>query len=92
MVQSYFTTQIFLSYARKCQNSRFNMIAAPFRVEVARGHVNKLLESERQLVKAAEECEKLCSSSNRANVRALLNLMEIVQDQMLVSDFLFEAM
>ncbi|KAI0537878.1 hypothetical protein GGR58DRAFT_325662 [Xylaria digitata] len=72
IVQTYAKTQLFLSFADQQQRSRIGPVATPFKLGDAESHVNELSKCEKQLSRAADNCERHCDLSNRSNVRELL--------------------
>ncbi|KAI0474545.1 hypothetical protein F4859DRAFT_514397 [Xylaria cf. heliscus] len=85
IVETYAKSQAFLGFAIQLQKSKSTPVAAPFKIGDAVGHINNLSKCERQLLRAADDCERHCNLLNRSNVDSLLKLKdsfrEIIQDQ-----------
>lgn len=73
IVQIYAGLQSFLAFMVRRQRSKVK-IDAVFKLENARNHMDKLSGSEKQLLQAADDCEKACDLSSRSDLKELLNL------------------
>ncbi|KUM61479.1 hypothetical protein ACN42_g5642 [Penicillium freii] len=73
IVQTYAGLQSFLAFMVRRQRSKVKIDAA-FKLENARSHMDKLSGSEKQLLQAADDCEKACDLSSRSDLRELLNI------------------
>lgn len=73
IVQTYAGLQSFLAFMVRRQQSKVK-IDAVFKLENARSHMDKLAGSEKQLLQAADDCEKVCDLSSRSDLRELLNI------------------
>ncbi|KAJ5959510.1 uncharacterized protein N7479_006660 [Penicillium vulpinum] len=83
IVHTYAGVQSFLAFMVRRQQSKAK-IDAVFKLEIARSHIDKLSGSEKQLLQAADDCEKSCDLSSRSDLRELLNLaaeIPIIQHQ-----------
>ena len=73
IVQTYAGLQSFLAFMVRRQRSKVK-IDSVWKLENARSHMDKLSESEKQLLQAADDCEKACDLLSRSDLRELLNL------------------
>ncbi|KAJ6035936.1 hypothetical protein N7540_000215 [Penicillium herquei] len=83
IVQSYAGLQSFLAFVKHQQSSL--KIGDVFKLDDARAHIDKLAGSQKQLLQAADDCEKHCNQSNRSDLKELLGLsseIPIVRQQM----------
>lgn len=86
IVQAYAKSQLFLAFAIQHQQSKVKMIDAPFKVGDVQSHVHKLSEAEKQLLQAADDCERHCDLSSRGELHKLAtDFRQIIQDQVYVS-------
>ena len=72
IVQTYAAMQSFFAFV--CHQQRSMKIFDVFKLEDAQAHMDKLSGSQRQLMQAADDCEKSCNRSNRSDLKELLDL------------------
>lgn len=86
IVQAYANSQLFLAFAIQRQQSKVKILDAPFKVGDVESYVHKLSEGEKQLLQAADDCERHCDLSSRRELHQLAtDFRQIIQDQVYVS-------
>ncbi|RWA13342.1 hypothetical protein EKO27_g1765 [Xylaria grammica] len=74
IVQAYAESQLFLSFAIQQERSKVRAVAAPFRLGDAEDHISGLSKCEKELSRAADNCDRDRHLSNRSTVQELLKL------------------
>lgn len=72
ILQTYAGLQSFFAFVERQQRSL--KIGDVFKLEDARSHIDKLSGSQKQLLQAADDCEKSCDLSSRSDLKELLGL------------------
>ncbi|KAJ5375632.1 hypothetical protein N7517_007638 [Penicillium concentricum] len=72
IVQTYAAVQSFFAFVNDQQRSL--KIVDVFKLEDARAHMDKLSGTQKQLLQAADDCEKSSNRSNRSDLKELLDL------------------
>ncbi|KAJ5728717.1 uncharacterized protein N7483_003225 [Penicillium malachiteum] len=72
IVQTYAGLKSSFAFVERQQSSL--KIGDVFKLEDARAHIDKLAGSQKQLLQAADDCEKHCHRSNRSDLKKLLGL------------------
>jgi hypothetical protein len=89
IIKAYTESQRFLGFALQQQKGLIKIDAA-FKLDAAQEHINGLAESEDQIRRAADNCEKYCSLADRTSTTAILQLVadfpHVVQHQLCVSN------
>ncbi|CAG8020378.1 unnamed protein product [Penicillium olsonii] len=72
IVHTYAAMQLFFAFVSYQQRSM--KVFDVFKLEDAQAHMDKLSGSQRQLMQAADDCERSCNQSNRSDLKELLDL------------------